>query len=149
VVTSEALICLRRGPGLAIWAKQNSRAGSASSQRPARYRPACGSWSALAAVSGVLLTRPPGGVGAGDDLLGVCEQRREPVASPGRAARQVVLGSPPAVERELAARAARAGGELDELGGVGVPHPELDRPVARRWQRAGEDAAVGEPHAAA
>jgi hypothetical protein len=23
VVTSEALICLRRGPGLAIWAKQN------------------------------------------------------------------------------------------------------------------------------
>jgi hypothetical protein len=30
-----------------------------------------------------------------------------------------------------------------------VQHPELDRAVARRLQRAGEDAAVGEPHMAA
>ena len=91
----------------------------------------------------------PRGVGTADDLLGVREQRREPVALAGGSAGQVVLGPPPAVERELAVGAARAGGELDELGGLGVQHPELDRPVAGGRQRAGEDAAVGEPHAAA
>ena len=56
VVTIEAPISLRRGPGLAIWAKQNCAAGSPSSQRPARYTAGWKSWSALYWVSGVVLT---------------------------------------------------------------------------------------------
>ena len=56
VVTSDALISFRRGPGFAICAKQNCAAGSPSSQRPARYTAGWKSWSALNWVSGVVLT---------------------------------------------------------------------------------------------
>ena len=62
---------------------------------------------------------------------------------------QIVLGAAPAVDLRLAVGWARTGRQLDQFGGVGVQHSELDRAVARGRQFAAEHAPVGESHAAA
>jgi hypothetical protein len=92
---------------------------------------------------------PAVGVGAGDDLLGVREQPPQPIAASAGAAGQVVLGAAAPVELESAVGCPRAGCELDQVGGVGVQDPELDRAVALGWQGAGEQAPVGQADAAA
>ena len=76
------------------------------------------------------------------------EQRRQPVLPAGAAAGQEVVGA--AAGRDLQAPvAAGAGGELDQPGRLLVQDAELQRAVALRLKRAGEDASVSEPHAAA
>jgi hypothetical protein len=73
-----------------------------------------------------------------------CSQFSPPVWPPGQ---DVVRA---AAHRDLQAPVApRAGGELDQAGGVRVQDAELQRAVSFRPERSGADAAGSEPDAAA
>ena len=83
-------------------------------------------------------------VGAVENALGVLEQPLKPAALAGGAAGQEVLWALAAVDLHLSSRRPGAGRQLYETAGLGVQHPDLDRPMPRSQQRPGEHAPIGQ-----